>query len=202
MHYTGKFKVKRMVQARIFRKHNPDSHYCNAIYNLMKERAMTHRDTSTLFSLDAKCKVSVGESDFPIASVTRDKKIIVGINQSLKSVITILVSIIRDAVFVQKILENKEQGDKGFQSSWFSGKVFYSFKNMVTQGSSALRSVVEMAKILKSQRISALGLYAISDGGSDRRIDYLSVKEALIGMFLVHDLDELIICRTAAGHSY
>ena len=67
-----------MVQTRLFRKHNPDSHYCNAIYNFMKERAMTHRDTSALFSVDAKCKDSVGEPDFPIASVTRDKKVIVG----------------------------------------------------------------------------------------------------------------------------
>ena len=73
---------------------------------------------------------------------------------------------------------------------------------MVTQGSSALRGVVEMAKNLKSQRISASRFYAISDGVGDRRVDYLSIKKALIGMFLVHDLDKLIICRTAAGHSY
>ena len=76
-----------MVQARLFRKHNPDLHFCNAIYNFMKERVMAHRDTSTLFSVDAKSKVSVGEPDFPTASVTRGKKVIVGI----KSVITILV---------------------------------------------------------------------------------------------------------------
>ena len=37
MHYTGKFKIRRMVQTRLFRKHNSDSHYCNAIYNFMKE---------------------------------------------------------------------------------------------------------------------------------------------------------------------
>ena len=73
---------------------------------------------------------------------------------------------------------------------------------MVTQRSSALRDVVEMEKNLKSQRISASRFYTISDGGGDRRVDYLSVKKALIGMFLVHDLDELIICCTAAGHSY
>ena len=54
MHNTGKFKVRRMVQARLFRKHNPDSHYRNAIYNFMKETAMAYRDTSTLFSVDAK----------------------------------------------------------------------------------------------------------------------------------------------------
>ena len=102
----------------------------------------------------------------------------------------------------KKIPENKEKGDKGFQSSWFSGKVFYSFKNKITQGSSALRGVVEMAKFLKSQPISASRFYAISDGGGDQRVNYLSIKKALIGMFLVHDLDELIIRHTATGHSY
>ena len=74
MYYTGKFWVRRMVQARLFRKHNPDSHYSNTIYNFRKERVMAHRDTSTLFSVDVKCKVSVGEPDFPIASVRRGKR--------------------------------------------------------------------------------------------------------------------------------
>ena len=91
----------------------------------MKERAMAHRDTSTLFSVDAKCKVSV-EPDFPIASVTRGQKVIVGINQlfEVSDHNFSKISIIPDAAFVQKIPENKEQGDKGFQSSWLCGKVF------------------------------------------------------------------------------
>ena len=116
----------------------------------MKERAMAHRDTSALFSVDAKCKVSVGEPDFPIASVTKGKKVILGINQSFEVSDHDFskISIIPDAVFVQKSPENKQQDDEGFQSSWFSGKVFYSFKSMVTQGSSALRGVVEIAKML------------------------------------------------------
>ena len=146
-----------MVQARLFIKHNPDSHDCDAIYNFMEERAMAHRDTSTLFSVDAKCNVSVGETN-PFSSCICYKRqkgncrhhhqSIVGDHDFSK------ISIIPDAVFVQKIPENKEQGDKGFQSSWFSGKVFYSFKNMVTQGSYALRGVVEIANVLKSQRYS------------------------------------------------
>ena len=47
----------------------------------MKERAMAQRDKSTLFSVDAKCKFSVAEPDLPIASVTRGKKVIVGIKK-------------------------------------------------------------------------------------------------------------------------
>ena len=30
LHYTGRFKVKRMIQARLFRKNNPDAHYYDA----------------------------------------------------------------------------------------------------------------------------------------------------------------------------
>ena len=87
----------------------------------MKERALAHRDISTLFSVDAKCKVSVGEPDFPIASVTRGKKVIVGIKQSFEvgDHDFSKISVIPDAVFVQKIPETKEQGDERFQSSWF-----------------------------------------------------------------------------------
>ena len=110
-----------MMQARLFRKYNPDSHYCNAIHNFMKERAMAHRDTSTLFSVDAKCKVSLGEPDFPIASVTRDKKVIVGINQSFEvgDHDFSKISIIPDAVFVQKFPRIKNRVTKVFKVHGF-----------------------------------------------------------------------------------
>ena len=55
---------------------------------------------------------------------------------------------------------------------------------MVTQGSSAMRGVVEMAKNLKSQPISASRFYAIYDGGGDWKVDYLSVKQAHTTVFL------------------
>ena len=40
----------------------------------MKQRAINHRTDSTFFNADGKCEVSVGEPDFPLASVSRDKK--------------------------------------------------------------------------------------------------------------------------------
>ena len=84
LHYMGRFKVKRMNQARLFCKNNPDAHYCNAIYNFMKHRAIKHRSDSTFFSTDTKCKVSVGEPDFLSASVSRGKKVVVGVNESYR----------------------------------------------------------------------------------------------------------------------
>ena len=37
-----------------------------------------------MISSDAKCKVSVGEPGTPIASVSRGKRVIVGVNQTLQ----------------------------------------------------------------------------------------------------------------------
>ena len=180
MQYTGKFTVRRIVQARLIRKYNPDSHYCNAIFNFIKSRAIKNRDTSAFFSVDAKCKVSVGEPDFPRAAVTRGKKVIVGVNQPFQVGDHDFnkISIISDAVFVQNIPENHEEqanvlSQEGITKSWFSGQVYYSFKNMVTQGSSTLRGVVEMAKIMSQNYAYISRFYAISDGGGDRRVDFL-----------------------------
>ena len=72
-HYTGKFKVKRMVQARLLRKNISDSHYTNAVCSFLKERAIQNSTCTAMISADAKCKVSVGEPGFPIAAVSRGK---------------------------------------------------------------------------------------------------------------------------------
>ena len=44
----------------------------------MKIRADKNRRNAAFFSADAKCKVPVGEPDFPISSVTPGKSVIVG----------------------------------------------------------------------------------------------------------------------------
>ena len=56
--------------------------------------------------------------------------------------------------FVQSIpSKNEEQSLNDAQISWFSGRAHYLFKNVVTQRSSALQGVVEMAKIIEIAKI-------------------------------------------------
>ena len=102
--------MKRMIQARLFCKNNPDTHYCNAIYNFMKQTAINHRTDSTFFNADGKCKVSVGKPDFPLASVSRGKKVLVGVNESFRVADHDFskVSLIPDAIFVQDIPEPQD----------------------------------------------------------------------------------------------
>ena len=65
---------------------------------------------------------------------------------------------------------------------------------MVTQASTALREVAEMGKILDLEGSQAFLVFAITDD--------LSVQKSLIGLFLRHDVDEVLVCRPAAGLSY
>ena len=75
------------------------------IYNFRKQRAIKHRTDLTFFSANAKCKVSVGEADFPLASVSQGKKVVVGVNESFKVADHDFskVCLIPDVIFVQDI---------------------------------------------------------------------------------------------------
>ena len=168
----------------------------------MKQRAIKHRTDSTFFSADTKCKVSVEEPVFPLASVSRGKNVVVGVDQSFRVADHDFskVSLIPDAIFVQDIPE--AQGDKpadeylhdDSKNSWFRGQVYYGVKNMVTQASTALRGVGEMGKILDLEGSLASRFFAITNGGWEQ-----TVQKSL---FKNHSLDEALVCRPAVGLSY
>ena len=85
------------------------------------------------------------------------------------------------------------------ENSWYRGTASYSFKNMITEGSTALRGVVEMGNVVTGDPTR---FFAITDGGGDRRVNFLSVEKSLISLFFIHDFDEVLVSRTAAGLSF
>ena len=74
LHHTGWFRIRRMVQARLFWKSNPDVHYAYAVNKFMRERAVKNCQNIAFFSTDSKCKLPIGEPGYPIAAVTQGKK--------------------------------------------------------------------------------------------------------------------------------
>ena len=74
LHYIGKFKIRIMVQALLFCKSNPDSNYANGVFKFIKIQAVKNRYNVAFFSTVDKCKVPVGDLEFPIASVTGSKE--------------------------------------------------------------------------------------------------------------------------------
>ena len=77
----------------------------------MKQRAIKRRTDLNFLSADATCKVSVGEPDLPLASVSRGKKVVVGVNESFRVADHDFskVSLIPDAIFVQDIPEPQDE---------------------------------------------------------------------------------------------
>ena len=134
-----------MVQARILRKHNSDSHYANAIYSFLRKRASNQ----------------VGEPDFPIASVMHGKAVIVGSNQTFKvgDHDFSKFSLIPDAIVLHDVprseeddaYTDEEEGEyvKTSLGSWYIGQVFYGIKSMTTEGSTAWHGVAELYETLK-----------------------------------------------------
>ena len=60
---------------------------------------------------------------------------------------------------------------------------------MITEGSTALRGVVEMGRVVNGDPTR---FFAITDGGGDQRVNFLSVKKALVSLFLVHGLTRFL----------
>ena len=177
LHYTQRFKVRRMVQVCLFRKSNPDAHYANAIYKFLKERAVKIRQNVAFFSADTKCKVPVGEPGYPIATITRGKKVIVG-NYGKFMVAEhdfSKLSLIRDVYLSHGILEDSDEltaeksgDDVKSGKRWYLGQVFYGFKSMLTESSNAMRCATEIGELMIEHfNEVAPYLYVYSDSGPE-----------------------------------
>ena len=83
-YFTGKLKLKFMVQARQFRKNHVDSHYASALFRYEKEFALKYRSHVDFVCMDDKYTCKVGEPGYPVAAVERGKQVIVGKDQSFE----------------------------------------------------------------------------------------------------------------------
>ena len=81
LQYTGRLKVKYLVQKRQLRKYHEDVHYASALFRYEKEMAIKFRSYATLVSMDDKHKVPVGEPGYPVACVERGKKVLCAIDK-------------------------------------------------------------------------------------------------------------------------
>ena len=128
-----------------------------------------------------------------------------------RNVLKLWFSLIPDAILLQDVakqnnVENGEENDveEGRSAqSWYRGQVYYAIKSMVTEGSTSWRCMVELGNVLQQHYANVPpSVYVYSDGGGDRRMTFLQVQLATIELFFVHDLDEIIITKTAAGFSF
>ena len=79
--YSGKLKIKFMIQSRQFRKTHEDMHYASAIFRYEKEFCLKFKEYCNLICVDDKHKVKVGEPGFPVATVERGKEVLVSMGK-------------------------------------------------------------------------------------------------------------------------
>lgn len=199
VHYTGRFAVKYMVQARQFRKEHEDSHYAAAIFRYQREYAVMMREKSIFICMDDKHRLKVGEPNYPVAAVDRGRRVLVGRNQTFEVADHDFTrfSLIPSVSFVVDIPED-------VTDSWYSGQVLVGLKEGAFEPSSPLRHVTELNSALKDRDflVGRPILFLYCDGGPDHRLTYLSVKLSLIALYLKNDLDFLCACRTAPCQSW
>lgn len=190
VHYTGRFAVKHMVQARQFHKQHDDSHYVATIFWYQREYAVLLGDSCLFVCMDDKHRLKVGEPNYPVAAVERGRRVLVSRNQSFQVADHDFTkfSLIPSVSLVVDIPED-------VTASWYTGQVLVGLKEGAFEPSSPLRHVTELNSAIADSDLlggrSILFLYC--DGGSDHRLTYLSVKLSLICLFLHNDLDFYVL---------
>ena len=99
--------------------------------------------------LIAKCKVPIGELDFPIASILCGKRVTVGSNEIFISFhdFTKLL-LITDAYLLHDLPEPDDSEGSPKVGEWYTGQVYYGLKGMATEGSSAMSCTAELSEIM------------------------------------------------------
>ena len=85
LNYTGRLRIKCMVQQRTVCKFSEDNHYCSDLYKYARELAIRCRKFTSFLSTDDKSKIKCGETGCLISAVTCREKVLVGKDQIIQS---------------------------------------------------------------------------------------------------------------------
>ena len=197
LRFTGRLKVKHRVQQRQWQKQHIDSHYAACIYGYERAYAVLMRQHAVFLSIDDKHRVKIGEPDLPVASAERGRQVVVPVGSQLLAADHDFTkfSIIPSVILQTEIPEE-------FSGLWYSGQVMVMLKEGAFEPSSPARHSAEMATIIEQKVPNHPVLFIYSAGGPDHRLTYLSVKLALIALYLKLNLDYHCAARTAPYHSY
>ena len=140
--YTGRLKVKHMVQARQLRKFHEDAHYASAIYRYLRSFSVKYDSFCTFASLDDKHHCKVGEPGHPVAAVERGKSVLVSLNRSfsVSDHDFTRFSLIPSVALIVDIPNSPDE-------SFHRGQVFVGLKDLALEPSSALRHATEFSKV-------------------------------------------------------
>ena len=90
--------------------------------------------------------------------------------------------------------------------SFYQGQLNVIIKDTVLRPSTRVQHAVKLHAVLRGHSLPSHDvppvLFAYTDGGGDHHCTFLSVQLSWILLFYALDLDMLVTCGTAPGHSY
>ncbi|KAL3875452.1 hypothetical protein ACJMK2_033399 [Sinanodonta woodiana] len=196
--YKGRVPIRLKVQTRQLRAQHQDDHYCSALFKYCRAYATQFRDISNFVCMDDKSKLDFGEPDLFTSTGVRGKKSIVPMNSVLSCLDHDVQS--KGSLTPSVVLDVDIPGDA--TETFYRGQVSVTFKDSIFQASTPFRHIVELETILKAKNENKPALFMYTDGGPDHRVTYGAVKLSLIVLFRRLQLEFLVACRTAPGHSW
>ena len=67
-HHTGRFNLKFKLQQRLVRAQHPDAYNCATLFKFQKIMAVKYREYASVFFVDGKANVPVGEPERPTST--------------------------------------------------------------------------------------------------------------------------------------
>lgn len=197
LNFTSKLKVQYKIQRRQLRVSHIDSHFCNAQFLYMKERAVELGKKCVLFCSDDKAKVPVGEPGAAVSTGVRGRTSIVPTSTTLVALDHDMTkSSLTPSVILQcNIPENANK-------SFVNGIVTTALNDSVFQSSSPFRHAAMISKILETNEAKPPIMMRFTDGGTDQRNTLESVRCSSICLFKEYNFDMVIHLRCAPGQSW
>ena len=196
LRYTGKLDIRYALQIQQLRAAHPDDHYCAALFKMQRAMAVELRNHSNFVCLDDKAKIPIGEPNTPMSTGVRGTASLMAAGSTPRALDHDQASkgSLTPSVILQCDIPSSPDG------SFYRGQLHVLVKDSVLQPPTPLRHGAELSQLLKTS--SKPVLFPFTDGGGDHRCTFRSVQLSWILLFFELDLDLLIACRTAPGHSY
>ena len=70
-HHTGRFNFKFKLQQQLVRAQHPDAYYCATLFKFQRTMAVKYREYASMFFVDDKATVPVGEPERPVSTNVR-----------------------------------------------------------------------------------------------------------------------------------
>ncbi|KAK3108394.1 hypothetical protein FSP39_007105 [Pinctada imbricata] len=166
----------------------------------LKEFLVQYRQHALFVCMDDKAVVPIGEPGIPISTGVRGHNKVMAPASGPALVATDHdfhnAGIIPLVAFVSDIPVNPND-------SFFQGKIYVTVKDKTFQHSTPFRHATELLRIIRNNYsdegvdLDVPILCLMTDGGSDHRLTYETVKASVVLLFMQADLDMLIAIRTA-----